>query len=141
MVFFVRQQGSLFRMRFKVLRTDPAVRTGPLLLDPILAAAHQLPDAGKMGISVQTKDKCCEKHAENRNEPQNIRQFDTHSGGQRTEACLNETWEARAQDQAQVCESQPRNSTQQRHISWSEAADDQHQYTTHMNILRCGGRL
>jgi len=33
----------------EVLRTDPAVRTGPLLLDPILAAAHQLPDAGKMG--------------------------------------------------------------------------------------------
>ena len=34
----------------EVLRQDPAVR-GPLQLEAILAPAHQLPDAGKMGLS------------------------------------------------------------------------------------------
>ncbi|CAJ1350975.1 unnamed protein product, partial [Effrenium voratum] len=33
----------------EVLRSDPANRMGPLQLEPILAPAHQLPDAGKMG--------------------------------------------------------------------------------------------
>lgn len=33
----------------EVLRQDPALRAGPLQLEPILAPAHQLPDAGKMG--------------------------------------------------------------------------------------------
>ena len=35
-----------------MLRQDPALRAGPLQLEPILAPAHQLPDAGKMGDSV-----------------------------------------------------------------------------------------
>ena len=35
----------------EVLRQDPALRAGPLQLEPILAPAHQLPDAGKMGAS------------------------------------------------------------------------------------------
>jgi len=36
----------------QVLRQDPGLRAGPLQLEPILAPAHQLPDAGKMGDSV-----------------------------------------------------------------------------------------
>merc|ERR1719183_1878864 len=35
--------------RAEVLRMDPAIRTGPLQLAPLLTPAHQLPDAGKVG--------------------------------------------------------------------------------------------
>merc|ERR1719183_2077420 len=35
--------------RAEVLRIDPAIRTGPLQLLPLLTPAHQLPDAGKVG--------------------------------------------------------------------------------------------